>query len=232
MKVWLQLGVMTLVASGLLATQSIAGTSDVYRIQTLIHGASQWDLNNNPGTPRAQASQLRDVDLINLGRGRSLTNIVPANEHLALVTQCADNNMRIIVYDKTTQSNLVTLGYLQAISVIESLRGKRYTRNVISELTLNFANTNPSNELTGGIFFAAGSILSDSNQCLISYHANLIGALGASFFFTNTIVTNVTDITVTNTITNTYYVVSNFTVNVSSTVLTAGGKKLGTLIEP
>jgi len=232
MKVWLQLGVMTLVASGLLATQSIAGTSDVYRIQTLIHGASQWDLNNNPGTPRAQASQLRDVDLINLGRGRSLTNIVPANEHLALVTQCADNDMRMIVYDKNTQSNLVTLGYLRAISVIESLRGKRYTRNVISELTLNFANANPTNELTGGIFFAAGSLLSDSNQCFISYHANLIGALGASFFFTNSVVTNVVDITVTNTITNTYYTVSNFTVNVSSTVLTAGGNKLGTLIEP
>ena len=232
MKAWLQLGVMAVVTAGLLATKSAAGTSDVYRIQTLIHGVSQWDLNSNPGTPRAQASQLRDVDLINLGLGRALTNIVHDNERLALVTQCANNNMRIIVYDKTTQSNLVTIGYLKAVSVIESLRGKRYTRNVISELILNFTNANPSNELTGGIFFAAGSILSDSNQCLVSYHANLIGALGSSFFFTNAVVTNVVDITVTNTITNTYYAVSNFTVNVSSTVLTAGGKKLGTLIEP
>ena len=223
---------MALVASGLLATSTTAGTSDVYRIQTVIHGATQWDLNSNPGTPRAQASQLRTVDLINLGRGRSLTNLVPPNEHLALVTQCANNDMRIIVYDKNTHSNLATLGNLQTVSVIESLRGKRYTRNVSSELTLNFAKSNASNELTGGIFFAGGSILSDSNRCLISYHANLIGALGSSFFFTNAVVTNVVDITVTNTITNTYYAVSNFTVNVSSTVLTAGGKKLGTLIEP
>ena len=206
---------------------------------SVIRGVTQWDLNNNPGTPRTANVQIRDVDLINLGLGQPLTNKVPANEHLALVTQCASDDMRIIVYDGT--SNLMTIGKLQAVSVVENLPGKPQTRNVISTLTftnltagLPFATSNGSvsNCLAGGTFFVAGSILSDSEHCLISYRANILGAFAGSFFFTNTIVTNVVDITVTNTITNTYYSVSNFTVNVSSTVLTVGGKKLGTLIEP
>ena len=232
MKAWLQLGVVTLVVGGLLATKSVAGTSDVFRLQTTIKGVTQWDYQQNPGTPRTAKVEIRDVDLINLGRGRPLSTTVPANERLALVTKCESNDMRIIVYDEATQSNLVTIGNLQTVSVIENLKGVHYTRNVISELSFTFASSNVSNELAGGLFFAAGSILADTNQCLINYHANIIGAFGSSFFFTNAVVTNIVDITVTNTITNTYLVVSNFAVNVSSTVLTAGGKKLGTLIEP
>ena len=59
---------------------------------------------------------------------------------------------------------------------------------------------------TGGICYAAGSILSDSNQCFLSYHANIIGALVSSGFLTN--------------------------INVASTTLTASGKQIGILIEP
>jgi len=239
MKAWLQLGAVTVVAGLLLAAKSRAGTSDVYRLQTLINGVTQWtDIGapwydrNNPGAPRAIAVQLSEVKLINLGLGQPLTNAVPPNKRLGLVTQCASNDMRIIVYDSTTQSNLVTIGNMRAVSVIESLKNRHYTRNVISELTFTFTSSNPTNELAGGMFFAAGSILSDSNQCFISYHANIMGAFGSSLFFTNLIATNIVDITITNAITNTYLVVSNFAVNVSSTTLTAGGTKLGTLIEP
>ena len=231
MKSLVQLGAVTLVAGLLLAARSEAGTSEVFRLQTAIKGVTQWDLKNDPGVPRAAAVQLRDVDLINLGRGRPLTDKVPSHEHLALVTQCASNDMRIIVYDDSTQSNLVTIGNLQAVSVVESLKNKRYTRNIISELTFNFASA-ASNGLAGGMFFASGNVIADTNQCLISYHANIMGALGSSLFFTNMIVTNIADITVTNTITNTYLVVSNLAVNVSSSTLTAGGKTLGPLIEP
>ena len=87
MKVWFQLGAVMLVAGILLAASSQAGTSDVYRLQTTIKGVTQWDLHNDPGIPRAQAVQIRDVDLINLGLGRPLATPVPANEKLGLVTQ-------------------------------------------------------------------------------------------------------------------------------------------------
>ena len=231
MKAWLRIG-LGILAAGLLSVGPVdAGTSDVYRLQTLIKGVTQWDYQDDPGAPRAQTVKITDQQLINLGRGRPMITVVPEHERLALVTQCANNNMRIIVYNDETHSNLVTLGNLQAVSVVESLKGKRFTRNVISELEFTFAGST-SNGLAGGLFFAAGSIIADTNQCLISYQANIMGALGSSLFFTNMIVTNIVDITVTNTITNTYMVVSNFTVNVANTTLTAGGKKLGTLIEP
>ncbi len=236
MKAWLQLGVVTVAAGWLLAVQSPAVTSDVYQLHTLIRGVTQWDLNNDPGTPRAANVQIRDVDLINLGLGQPLTNTVPSHWRLGLVPQRASYDMRIIVYDGT--NNLVTIGRLKTLSAGESLRSKC---NVISELTFTnltnavtfaTANGSVSNCLAGGRFFAAGSICSNANQSFISYHANILGELGCSFFFTNTVVTNIVDITVTNTITNTYLKVTNFTVNVSGTTLTAGGKKLGNLIEP
>ena len=194
MKSWLQWGVGAVLAGWLLAAQSTAGTSDVFRLQTLIKGTK-----NNPGAP-ATVIQLTDAQLISLA-GQPLNNSI----YLALVTQCANNDLRIIVYDQATQRNLLTIGNLQTVSVVENLRGTRYTRNVISELT--FTATNGAAELfTGGICYAAGSILSDSNQCFRSYRANIIGALVSSGFLTN--------------------------INIASTTLTASGKQLGILIEP
>ena len=160
MKVWLQMGAGAVLAGLLLASGSQAGTSDVYRLQTVIRGVTQWDLNNNPGTPRAATVQIRDVDLINLGLGQPLTNHVPANAHLALVTQCASDDMRIIVYDGTR--NLMTIGKLQTVSVVENLPGKPQTRNVIATLTFTnltnavtfaTANGSVSNCLAGGEIF-------------------------------------------------------------------------------
>ena len=243
MKVWLRIGLVGLAAGLLPVGSARAGTSDVFQLQTVIHGVPQWDKNNDPGVPLIWPVEIRDVDLINLGLGRPLTTAVPNNEKLGLVTQCVSNDMRIIVYDTAAQSNLVTLGDLQAVSVVEGLRGHRLTRNVVAELTFRFAGT-PTTGLTSssladllghlvtGSFIATGTAVSDTNSCLLHYSTQIAGALGTSFFFTNSIVTNIVDLTVTNTITNTYAVVSNFTVNVSSTTLTAGGKKLGTLIEP
>ena len=194
MKSWLQWGVGAVLAGWLLAAQSTAGTSDVFRLQTLIKGTK-----NNPGAP-ATVIQFTDAQLISLA-GQPLNNSI----YLALVTQCANNDLRIIVYDQATQRNLLTIGNLQTVSVVENLRGTRYTRNVISELT--FTATNGAAELfTGGICYAAGSILSDSNQCFRSYRANIIGALVSSGFLTN--------------------------INIASTTLTASGKQLGILIEP
>ena len=199
MKSWFQWGVGAVLAGWLLAAQSTAGTSDVFRLQTLIKGTK-----NNPGAP-ATTLTITDTQLINLSLGLPVNNSAPADVRLGLVTHCASNDLRIIVYNQATQSNLVTIGNLQTVSVVESLRGTRYTRNVISELTLTV--TNGTAELfTGGICYAAGSILSDSNQCFRSYRANIIGALVSSGFLTN--------------------------INIASTTLTASGKQLGILIEP
>jgi len=187
MKVWLQLGAVTVVAGWLLAAHSTAGTSEVFQLQTTIKGV--WNTNGAPAKVTAE-------QLIKLALG---VNTVPANWRLGLVTQCASNDMRIIVYDGTT--NLWTLGNLKTVSVVESLRGRRYTRNVISAVMFNFKQTN---ELPDGNFFVAGSILSDSNRCFISYHANIRG----------------------------YLTLSNSIMNVANTALSAGGTTLGTLIEP
>ena len=199
MKSWLQWGVGAVLAGWLLAAQSPAATSDVFRLQTLIKGTK-----NNPGAP-ATTLTITETQLSNLSLGLPVDNPAPANVRLGLVTRCANNDLRIIVYNQATQSNLVTIGNLQTVSVVENRRGTRYTRNVISELTFTVP-TGAAELFTGGICYAAGSILSDSNQCFLSYHANIIGALVSSGFLTN--------------------------INVASTTLTASGKQLGILIEP
>ncbi len=56
----------------------------------------------------------------------------------------------------------------------------------------------------GGVFLAAGTETVDTNDCMKTYTANIIGTLGASVFYTNVVFTNVVDLTVTNLTTNTF----------------------------
>ncbi|MGD0650305.1 MAG: hypothetical protein ABSA97_04055 [Verrucomicrobiia bacterium] len=230
MKSWLRMVVVVLGVGLVVAVESGGGTSDVFQLHTLIQGVVEFGglASNSVIRP----VQIRDVDLINLGLGSPLGTPVPPNERLALVNECPSNDMRIIIYDTSTSSNLMTIGYMQTLSAIEGLRRKTLTRNVISDLTFVFAQ-NVSNGLAGGSFFVNGNLTTTaSNGCMTKFSGQIIGALGTSFFFTNNIVTNIVDLMVTNTVTNTYYVISNFTVNVANTSMTTQGKKLGTLIEP
>jgi hypothetical protein len=210
-------------------TPSHGGTSDVYHLQTNIRGVIEFGgLTTNSAI---HPVEIREVDLINLGLGMPLTTPVPKNERLALASQCQSSDLRIIIYDTSTSSNLQTIGYLNTFSVIEGQRNNRITRNVVAELTYIFSQ-NVSNGLAGGRFFVSGEISAYTNECLRSFRGQMTGALGTSFFFTNNIVTNIVDVTVTNLVTNTFYIVQNFTVNVANSKLSTQGKKLGILIEP
>lgn len=227
MKSWLR-GVCVAAGLGLVLAGGLeAGTSDVFELNTSISGVTQWSVLTNPVI---QKVVIKQEDLINLGLGQPLGSVVLPNQQLALVTTCSSNDMRIIVYDTLTSSNLATIGQMQAVSVISQIKRRQRTQNVISEVTMNFAQT-ATNGLAGGILFASGNITLTTNDCLKHYSGKLTGALGASFFFTNIVYENVIDLTVTNLTTNTYFVVSNFPVNVSNSMLSSG-KKLGTLVEP
>jgi hypothetical protein len=230
MKLWLRMVVVVLGVGLVVAVESGGGTSDVFQLHTFIQGViSYGGFSTNPVI---HPVQIRDVDLINLGLGSPLSNSVPPNERLAIVNECYSNDMRIIIYDMSTESNLATIGYMQTLSAIEGLRRNTLTRNVISQLTFVFTES-ASNGLAGGSFFVNGNLTATaSNGCMTKFSGQIIGALGTSFFFTNNIVTNIVDLTVTNVVTNTYYVISNFTVNVPITSMATHGEKLGTLIEP
>jgi len=230
MKSWLRTAVAALGAGLVVAVESGGGTSDVFQLRTAIQGViSYGGFSTNPVI---HPVQIQEVDLINLGLGSPLGTPVPPNEQLALVNECGSNDMRIIIYDTSTASNLETIGYMQTLSDIDGVRGNTLTRNLISDLTFVFVQ-NVSNGLAGGSFFVNGYLTATaSNGCMRKFSGLCIGALGTSFFFTNSFVTNIVDLTVTNVVTNTYYVISNFTVNVPLTPMTTHGSKLGTLIEP
>ncbi len=208
--------------------KTYGGTSEVIEVSTTINGTTQWASFTNAAIAKVI---IKEVDLINLGIGNSLETPVPKNLKLALAAECPGDDMRLIVWDTDTGSNLATIADMPAVSVIRGVKHKAHSRDIVSQMNFHFAST-ATNGLFGGFAFAQGTIQDTTNSCVKSYKADIIGALGASFFFTNTVVTNVLDVTVTNITTNVTFVVSNFTVNVSNTSITTQGKSLGTLIEP
>jgi hypothetical protein len=227
MKSWQRICGLVAVVGCVLAIESGAGTSDVFVANVLLNGVTQWYALTNP---IIQEVQLNVPDLINLGLGQPLTAVIPHNQQLGLVKACGSNDMRLIVYDTDTSSNLATIGNMPNISTIYQVRRRQHTQNMISELTLNFAPS-VTNGLAGGVMFVNGLMNVDTNDCLTHYNGKITGVLGASFYFTNIVYVDVVDLTVTNLTTNSFFVVSNFPVNVSSSLISTG-RKLGTLIEP
>ncbi len=229
MKAWMRMAAaMAAVGIASATVQTYGGTSEVLEVATTINGTTQWANFTNDAIAKVQ---ITSDDLINLGLGNDLATPVPKNLKLAIAAQCPGDDMRIIVWDTDTDSNLATVADMQATSVIRGVKKHQHSRDIVSQMTFHFTPTQ-TNGLSGGYAFAQGVIQDTTNSCVKSYRADLIGALGASFFFTNVVITNVLDVTVTNITTNTTFVVSNFTVNVSNTSIATKGKSLGTLIEP
>ena len=132
--------------------------------------------------------------------------------------------MRIIIYDTSRASNLVTIGEMQPFSV--NRRVAQEDSDPQCGFGLDACLFAEREQWACGRFFFCQRQLTAiaSNGCMTKFSGLMIGALGASFFFTNTIVTNIVDLTVTNMVTNISYVISNFTVNVPRTSLAAGGR--------
>ena len=232
---------------------ALAGTSDVFRVKTLIQGKIE-------NTLAIQKVKITRDDLINLARDRNLGTAVPTNEVLALASQCDTNDdMKIIVFDTLTSSNLATIGQLDTVSEIFALNRKER----IVQFTVP-GTGGISNALTGGTLLMDATFDITTNNCVAKWSGTILGVLNTLVSGTNSIPiigTNIvcctTSITngMTNTVccttnimngmtnivggtTNTMQIGStnvfepiNIEVLIPKTTFTTQGKKIGTLIE-
>jgi hypothetical protein len=157
-------------------------TSDVFRLETTLQGVIQ----NGPASNSViEKVKIRAQDMVNLAQGRTLGTPVPDNEILAFADNCFAN-LRMIVYDTTTSSNLVTIG--QAINLSTALSFKKRYEETIH--AFDIFNTAPggegSNGIFGGSFYYHGKIDIDTNYCPTRFGGQLTGVLRTAFPYTAT----------------------------------------------
>src|SRR5207244_2983491 len=93
-------------------------TSEVFRVDTILQGVIQSGPISNSTIEKVK---IRAEDLVNLAQGRTLGTPVPKNEILAFANDCLVD-LRLIVYDTDTSSNLVTIGQAVDLSTAFSSR--------------------------------------------------------------------------------------------------------------
>lgn len=220
-----------------------AGTSEVFGVQTRINGVIERFLSNTVISKVVISAD----DFINLARQRTLGTPVPGNEILALTSDCPSNNLRLIIFDTDTSSNLVTLGTLNHLTTAVYTR-RRYMET-ITQISLD-DTSDGTNGITGGSFYYHSRINLGTNNCPTKFSGQLTGLLGTTFplLLTNHNCTNfVTQIDPgTNCVTNCVTVLlTNCVLDGTITVLPtnqtfdviipraplATGKPIGTLIE-
>jgi len=146
-----------------------AATGDVFRARLFLRGAYQ-DTNEVNQVLRIGRVPLNNAALINLARGRAITNDVPDNEILALLRDRNDHDRHLIVFDKNTQSNLVT------IAEIETEGRVRKPGQAVFIWDLDFDESgNTTNGLIDGDFKVAGTRVR-TNSTFVST-GKLIGTL-------------------------------------------------------
>jgi len=171
---------------------ALAGTSDVFRVKSLIKGVIQYGVTNNNSILKIQIDQ---DNLINLALGNDMAAKVPKNEELALATDCTVD-MKIIVYDTTTSSNLATIAQLVVVDEV-SEPGQR---DRISQFFVPGAG-NSTNGLTGGTLLMYNTLDLNNSDCVKKWTGTMLGVLGTVVPGTNltlSFTTNIVDTTCTN----------------------------------
>jgi hypothetical protein len=169
------------------ASFSLAGTSDVFRLQTTINGVIQRGTSSNGIINKVI---ITSDDLVNLALARRLGTAVPQNEILALINDCATNNMRLVVFDTAGASNLITIGIFSNLTTAAYTR--RHYEETITQVTVADISEGHTNGITGGSFYYHGKIAINTNHCPTSFGGQLTGLLGTAFPFiaTNIFSTN------------------------------------------
>jgi len=240
---------LAVVVVAVIPVESPAATSDVFRLSTTLQGVIQ---NGSISNSNILKVKIRDVDLVNLAQGRTLGTPVPDNEILAFADHCA-TDLRLIVYDTSTESNLVTIG--QGLNLDTAYSSRRNYKETMD--ALNIFNTTDdgagSNGIVGGSFYYHGKIKIKTNYCPKSFGGQFTGVLRTAFPYvatnilctnyiisctvTNCIITNGTSDCVTNCLigtdcwTNIFPSVQLINVIIPRSPISTG-TKIGTLVEP
>ena len=180
-----------MLAALFLPHRALATTDTVFRVKLSLQVSFQsYGLLSD--------AKMSEKDLINLARGRippvaaklflvrkDAVPRPPANEVLALALHCGSNDVRLIVFDTNTSSNLATVATLrQADSIsgkrIRSAGGFEVKSAQIEKLLLEGSFQpagSASNNVTGGLLTLVLSDNCNTNHPLTQANATVIGSL-------------------------------------------------------
>jgi len=239
MKSWLAV-ISVVVGFQLGATSGRAGVSDVYKASFTLQGVVQSGTTNDPVISKVQVIT---ADLINLGLGRALGTPINQNEILALASDCASNELRMIIYDLNSGGNLATIGSVHPVLEVRGFKKRKLTRDITGDLQI-LPTSGGVSGLAGGSLAINLTITGTTNDCLSKASGSMLGVFGVTFpySYTSATCTNFISCSLTNVdfcVTNCVLdggseiimTASNYNVAVTRATLQTKGKKLGTLID-
>lgn len=155
------LGAAVAIAMGvsiLCGTDADASTYDVLKVKITLVGVTQDDENGVPVISNVKVSTRK---IINFARGRNPSSPVPANEVLAVAVECASVEMKLIVYDLNTSSNLVTIAKWEAGGIAMAGRNGEFVG------LSGFSSTGGGAfRIDGGYLSVAGTFAVNSQGCV------------------------------------------------------------------
>jgi hypothetical protein len=145
-------------------------TNFVFAADITLSGASQG--TNTVGDFIIVKQSLVTADVVNLARGRALGAAVPINEVLAAAAGGTEvsPDLRLIVYDSSTQSNLATVAIITDAQFVVNSRGAV----AASQIDVQPAG-DATNGLNGGHLGAAGKVTANPLTLSINLTTAVLG---------------------------------------------------------
>jgi hypothetical protein len=111
--------------------------------------------------------------LVNLAMGRDSKATVPTNQVLAAVIDCGAGIARLIVFDRNTSSNLVTIAVADSTPDVIGAKDKG---EFVGLLDLQNVG-NGTNGITGGFLVVSGKATVDTSDCVTKAGAAAVGVI-------------------------------------------------------
>jgi hypothetical protein len=160
---------------GILAATALplaAQADEVFEADLSLSAVVQGD---DQGTPVIEKVKVTTEGLLNVARGRSPDAIVPANELLAVVVDCATKDASLVVFDTNGPSVLVTVADVDEVEELDVAFDAK-GGSIVADLELEDVG-DADNSVDGGHLLAAGRFKIGAGECPISVQAALSGVV-------------------------------------------------------
>ena len=159
------LGLVSLMLGLPLAAQA----DEVFEAKLSLSAVAQ---DTGSGAPAIEKLKISGNQLLNVARGRSPQAVVPENEVLVVIVDCASSDSRLSVFDTTGGTELVTLADSGEVDVVVGATSGAS----VAAMDVNDVGT-AQNGLDGGYLVAAGTFKLGPGSCPAGLKASLSGVV-------------------------------------------------------
>lgn len=156
--------------AGALLLPAVAVADEILPVTLSFSASGQDEVNSQPKIMRLK---ITEKAIINLARGRAITNSIPANEKLAAVVNCSKGFGDLVVYDTTGHTNLAVVATIDELSLVEDVS----KAEAAALLFIRPTPGSPLNRLDGGFLVVTMKFTKVDIGCPVKIQGSVAGLL-------------------------------------------------------